>query len=280
MIQETISEIKDSLESSSIKLEKDYEIIVVNDCSTDNCEEILDKIKTDRISVIHHPINRGYGASLKTGIKHSKYDWVLIIDADGTYPAKSIPELLKYIPEYDMVVGSRTKKGAEIPFLRKIPKWCLNRLANYLSGAKIPDLNSGLRVMKKTFVEKFMHLLPNGFSFTTTITLAALTANDYLVKYIPIDYYRRKGEEKSKIRPIKDTLNFIQLIIRTVLYFNPLKILVPFSIFLFFLGVIIMILDYILLPFVLDITTAIIFLTAVQMLAIGMLAELIIKSRK
>lgn len=278
MIQKTVSEIRSCLEPNYAD---SYEIIAVNDCSTDNCEEILDKIKTDYISVIHHPINKGYGASLKTGIKHSKYDWVVIIDADNTYPAKSIPELLKYIPEYDMVVGARTKKGVKIPFLRKLPKWCLNKLANYLSQTKIPDLNSGLRVMKKTFIERFISILPNGFSFTTTITLAAFTTNDYHVKYVPIDYYQRRGAEKSKIKPIKDTLNFIQLIIKTVLYFNPLKIFVPLSIILFVSGITILIGRYFFTPFYrLEITIITLILTAIQMLAIGMLAELIIKSRR
>ena len=141
---------------------------------------------------------------------------------------------------------------------------------------KIPDLNSGLRVMNKHVLIKFMKILPDGFSFTTTISLAMLT-NDYQVKYIPIDYYERGG--RSKIRPIRDTLNFFQLIIRTVIYFDPLKIFLPMSIFLFFIGFILL-LYRIFIAQVFITTIIILFIASFQILAIGMLADLIDKRMK
>ncbi len=132
-----------------------------------------------------------------------------------------------------MVVGSRTGKDVNIPFIRKPAKWFLNFLANYLSGTHIPDLNSGLRVLKKTLVERYFNILPSGFSFTTTITLA-MSCNDYQVCYHPIDYYKRVG--KSKIRPIH-AYYFLLLIIRTIVFFNPLKIFLPLGGICFFAGI-------------------------------------------
>jgi glycosyltransferase involved in cell wall biosynthesis len=271
VVGETINGLKKEL----TRLNLDYEIIVVNDASTDKTKEILEK--TEGIKLINHPENRGYGAALKTGIKNSIYDWILIIDADGTYPNESIADLIKYASDYDMVVGARTGKKVKIPLIRRPAKWIINKLANYLSKTKIPDLNSGLRIMKKPLLEKFIHILPDGFSLTTTITLAALT-NDYTIKYIPINYSERVG--KSKIRPIRDTLIFFQLIIRTILYFNPLKVFVPFSLILFLLGVGIFFYSYFFMTRILDVTVAVILISSIQILAIGMIADLVTKTRK
>jgi len=132
-----------------------------------------------------------------------------------------------------MVVGARTGNKVHIPLIRKPAKWLIGKLANFLTEVKIPDLNSGLRIMRKEMVLKYMNILPSGFSFTLTITMAALT-NDYRVKYIHIDYLKRVGS--SKISPIKDMLNFLTLLVRTSLYFNPMKIFMLFSLILFLLA--------------------------------------------
>ena len=270
IIEQTIQSLKRELN----RLDLNYEIIVVNDGSTDKTKEILEKI--ENIKIINHPENKGYGAALKTGIKNSKHGWILIIDADKTYPVEAISGLIAHAPNYDMIVGARIGKKAKIPLIRKPAKWILNQLANYLSENKIPDLNSGLRIIRKPLIEKFIHILPNGFSFTTTITIAALT-NSYTVKYIPISYSKRVG--KSKFRPIRDTLNFFQLIIRTVLYFNPLKIFIPLSLILFLSGTGVFIYNYFFFPKVLDDTAAVLIISSIQILAIGMIADLIVKSR-
>ena len=123
-----------------------------------------------------------------------------------------------------MVVGSRTSQNVTYPLIRKIPKMFLVRYVSWLAGQEIPDMNSGLRAFKRTIAEKFLNILPNGFSFTTTITLSMIR-NNYDVQFIPIDYYPRIG--KSKIRPIKDTLRFIELIVRTGMYFAPLRVFLP-----------------------------------------------------
>jgi len=255
-------------------LEMECEVIVVDDGSKDNTAEIASQ--SGGVKVIQHPQNRGYGASLKTGIHHAKYDTIVITDADGTYPNGDIPKLLAEMEQYDceMVVGARTGENVRIPIVRKPAKWFINKLANYLSKTKIPDLNSGLRVMKKSIVEKYLGILPNGFSFTATITLAMLV-NAYLVRYIPIDYRKREG--KSKIRPIRDTLNFIQLITKTVLYFEPLRVFTPFSMIFILASLGVLLYSLFFSPQIMDITTLVLFVTGVQMLAIGMLADLINK---
>jgi hypothetical protein len=125
-----------------------------------------------------------------------------------------------------MLVGARIGDSVNIPLIRRPPKWVINQLANYMVGTKIPDLNSGMRIMKKEIIERFFNILPEGFSFTSTITIAMLS-NGYQVKYVPIDYHQRKG--KSKIRPFNDTLNFVRLIVRTVMFFDPLKVFLPIS---------------------------------------------------
>ena len=253
-------------------INQECEIIVVNDGSTDRTKDLLER--TPDIKVINHSKNCGYGAALKSGIRKSQGEYILIIDADGSYPVKSIPELISQIGDYDMVVGARTKPQNQIPISRKPTKYLLNKLANYLTGTKIPDLNSGLRMIKRDPLNQFFRLLPDGFSFTTTITLAFLT-NGYQVKYIPIDYYKREG--KSKIRPVRDTLNFFQLIIKTILYFNPLKIFIPLSLILLSLGFLVFIYSYLFTPKIMDVTIVILFVSAIQILAIGMIADLIVK---
>jgi len=247
-----------------------YEIIVVDDGSTDSTAE---KVKRTNARLIKHSENMGYGAAIKTGLNSSKYDIIVITDGDCTYPNNSIPELLHYIGEYEMVVGARIGDRVKIPTIRKPAKWIINQLANFLCGKKIPDLNSGLRVLKKPIVKQFIPLLPDGFSFTTTISLAMLT-NGYSVKYVPINYKERIG--KSKIRPIRDTLNFFQLIIRTVLYFNPLKIFIPTSLFILFISIL-MILYRVFISKAFGSVSVIFFVLSIQLLALGMIADLINK---
>lgn len=266
-IEDIVIELKKILRESNT----DYELIIVDDGSTDKSAEIIERL--DGIKFIRHSRNIGYGGALKTGIKKAKGNIIAITDADGTYPSEMIPELIKHVDEFDMVVGARAKDSKNISLLRKPAKWVLGKLANYLSETDIPDLNSGLRVFKKDVAIRFYHIFPPGFSFTTTITLA-MHCNDYDVKYIPIEYGKREG--KSKIRPIKDTLNFVQLIWRTVMYFNPLKIFLPLAAFLFFGFIVSLSFDIFVLDNLTD-KTIISFLAFIQIIALGLLADLIDK---
>ena len=267
-IRSVVQGIIETVESMDIE----YELIIVNDGSTDNTSRMVEGLS---VKLINHQKNKGYGAALKTGISNSKYENVLIIDADGTYAPEYIPVLLNFADENDMVVGARTGADVKIPLIRKPAKWILNQLANYLAEAKIPDLNSGIRIMKKSVINEFIRILPDGFSFTTTITLATLT-NDYQVEFVPINYNKRDG--KSKIRPIYDTLNFLQLIIRTIMYFNPLKVFLPFSLLFISAGICFLVRDLIHLN--LAQSSVLLLVTGGIVLSIGMLADLIDKRLK
>lgn len=206
-----------------------HELIVVDDGSTDKTAEEAER---HPVRLIRLQTNRGYGAALKAGIAAANYDWVLITDADGTYPPKAIPSLLAKAGEYDMVVGARIGENVHMPVIRRLPKWFLSRLASFLVEQPIPDLNSGLRVIRKSLVEEFKHLLPSGFSFTGTITMSLL-CNDYRVFYQPIDYYKRVGSSKFRV---SDVFQFFLLILRTVVYFNPLRVFIPLGGVLFLAG--------------------------------------------
>jgi len=258
------------------RIDLPVEIVFVDDGSDDGTAEILEELAAEGVRVIRHRVNRGYGAALKTGLRAASGEYVGITDADGTYPNDRFPEFMAAVREggYDMVVGARTGANARVPLVRRPAKWVLRWLANFLTGRRIPDLNSGMRVMKREAVERFIPILPDGFSFTTTITIAMMT-NGYAVKFIPVDYAARKG--KSKIRPIRDTLNFIQLICRTALYFNPLRVFLPLSAGLVLLAFMVLVGSWLLADRIMDVTFGVILMAAFIVLAIGLLADLIDK---
>ena len=201
---------------------------------------------------------------------------IVITDADGTYPEERIVHLLARIDAgAEMAVGARTGPDVEVPLLRRPAKTFLRLLASYLAGSRIRDLNSGLRAIRRELVLAYRPILPNGFSFTTTITLAALT-NGHRVDFVSIDYRKRSGS--SKIRPIRDTLGFLSLIVRTVLYFNPLKVFFPVAV-LIGLGLLGSIYYDIAVvqPSNLSDKTVLLFVALVQVLSVGLLADLVDK---
>lgn len=225
-IRQVLDEIVDSLPEGLIS----YEILVVDDGSTDRTAELAEEYARNcwqcSVRVIRCPERRGAGAARKVGIRQAQGDIVVMLDVDGTYPAHYIPELLRHFPAYDQVNGARTSEQGTLPWLRRPAKWFIRRLACYLTGHKIPDLNTGLKAFKRQAMLPWLWVVPDGFSCVTTMTLAFLT-NGYAVKYVPIDYRPRIG--RSKFHPIKDTLSYLSTVLRMVLYFRPLKIFLPLS---------------------------------------------------
>ncbi|MBL8841458.1 MAG: glycosyltransferase family 2 protein [Planctomycetes bacterium] len=207
----------------------EWELIVVDDGSADRTAE---EASGAGARVLRKLRNEGYGAALKTGIAAAKHGWILITDADGTYPTAAIPQLLEKAARNEMVVGARIGKNVHIPLVRRPAKWFLTKLASYLAGLRIPDLNSGLRLMRKPLVQRYEHLLPQGFSFTTTITLSC-ACNGHPMEFVAIDYAKRLGA--SKIKP-RHAYDFLLLILRTIVLFHPLKFFLPLGGLLFLAG--------------------------------------------
>lgn len=255
------------------------EIILVDDGSSDATSAIAEKAG---VRVIRHHENIGYGAALKTGIRAAKNETLVIIDADGTYPSDAIPQLLKKLDTADMAVGARHAQNKNIPLLRKPAKWILNRLARYITGQHIPDLNSGMRAFRRSFILDYFSLLPDRFSFTTTITVAAL-CDRYIVSYFDIEYEKRKG--KSKVAAW-DFVGFVTLVLRLSMLFNPLKIFVPVALISFFLGIAKLAFDIVIaiqnaggitfsffIHKVISTSSLMFFLSGLQILLIGMMAD-------
>jgi glycosyltransferase involved in cell wall biosynthesis len=205
------------------------EIIVVDDGSKDGTG---DAAEAAGVRVIRQEENSGYGYALKTGIAATQSRFVAIIDADGTYPVDKIADMLELCRNADMVVGDRGAAMKNVPLIRRPPKWILNTLANLLARRKIPDLNSGLRVFKRSSLERFVQLLPDGFSFTTTITLSMMCSNLRVI-YTPIEYSKRVGQ--SSMRPTA-FFTFILLVLRIIVFFQPLRVFMPLGGVLFLLG--------------------------------------------
>ncbi len=229
----TLKKTLDDLFNATEKIDAlSFEVIVIDDASTDSTAAVLSSIK--KITVLRNPYNLGYGASLKRGIREASGKWIFITDADGTYPLSLLPQLTTHMKEYDMIVGSRTTGVNEDSPFRKPAKAFLNKFASYLAGFKIPDLNSGMRLFKKDLCLEFWSFYPQRFSFTSTITMAFVKSG-YTIKYVPIDYFRRSG--RSSIVPT-DFFRFLAIICRIAFYFEPMKFFVPPSLIAVAIGLI------------------------------------------
>jgi glycosyltransferase involved in cell wall biosynthesis len=205
--------------------------VVVDDASDDSTSDILKSFSND-ILVAHHKINKGYGASLKTGINCAETEYIAFYDADGQHTPDDLIKLADSMSDHDMLVGQRGKDSHQ-DWLRKPGKWVLSKVANLLAGQKIPDLNSGLRVIRRDKIVNLLHLFPDGFSFSTTSTVAFMHLK-YNVDYFPIKVNKRVG--KSTVKQLKHGSSVMLLILRLIVLFNPLKVFIPVSIVLIFIG--------------------------------------------
>lgn len=224
-----IGNVIDDIKNELSKINSDYEIIVVNDHSTDDTEKIA---LQSGVKVISHPYNIGNGAAIKTGVRNCNGDVVVLMDSDGQHKAKEIAKMLKFSTQYDMVVGARisNKSGA---FHRNLANKIFNLFASYITHFKVRDLTSGFRIIKKNIIDNFLYLLPNTFSYPSTLTLA-LIRSGYSIKYVPISVEKRTG--KSKIKIFSDGIKFLVIILKIGTLFSPLRVFIPLSFMFFLLG--------------------------------------------
>ncbi len=213
-----------------IMLFPEAEVIVVDDGSTD---QTLAVANAAGARVIHHPYSKGNGAAIKTGARHASGDLLVFMDADGQHHAADIQRLLDKVAEgYDMVVGAR-QQGSQASIGRSIANGFYNKLASYVTGQNIEDLTSGFRLVKRQLFLKFLSLLPNGFSYPTTSTMAFFRAG-YAVAYVPIHAAQRQG--KSHIKPLQDGIRFLLIIFKICTLYSPLKLFLPISASVFVTG--------------------------------------------
>jgi polyisoprenyl-phosphate glycosyltransferase len=263
-----------------------YELVAYDDASTDDTLRRLREVAPQfpNLQVVHFDRNGGSGTVRRIGTQQARGEIVVWTDADMSYPNDRIPELVQILEKdhaIDQVVGARTSEQGTHKILRVPAKYFIRKLAEKLSNASIPDLNSGLRVFRKKVALPYMRLLPPGFSCVTTITLAFL-CNQHDVRYIPIEYAKRSG--KSKFHFVKDAYRYILQVLRMVMYFNPLRVLMPVALFLLGLGVVKGIYDIISStadghPLLIAVNTVLIVVTGLIIASLALLADLIVRSR-
>lgn len=232
--------IGDTLEKLvSRKYHEQYELILVDDGSEDSSAEIIGKYQ---VRLLRHHVNKGYGAALKTGIRAAGGERVIIMDSDGQHDPRYIEEIDRMLDDHDMVIGDRSKSSFQVRS-RKAGKRIIRWMGEYVVEQKLPDYNSGFRGFNKEIIKGMLHLMPNGFSFSTTSTLAFLKEG-YNVGTLEIEVYKRKGR-KSSVKMFRDGSKTMLLLFRIIMLFNPLKVFFPTSLITFILGIVFGIIGYV-----------------------------------
>ena len=281
--QKTVFNVIQNLKLELNKLNINYEIIIINDASTDNLKNILENISdaspagippsdgmiAKTIKIINHPYNKGNGAAIKTGARAAQYDWILTFDADGQHSPDYISDLLKYTDNYDLISGERI--GYQGPWIRQPGKKIIHWLARYLLGHKINDFNCGLRLIKRNEFLNFSHLYPDGFSCSTT-SIFAFLKEKLNIKFVPVKINRRENG-KSLVRP-KEALKYLMLIIRLIMLFSPLRIFLPISALFFLLFIILFANDMFISKFnnISD-STVLLLITSILIFFFGLIAD-------
>jgi polyisoprenyl-phosphate glycosyltransferase len=247
-----------------------YEVIVVDDASTDGSRAVARGL--DGLRLIELPVNRGSGYARRVGSLAARGEVVVWTDVDMTYPNDLMPELVRDLGSFDQVVGARTSEQGTHRWARVPAKWFIRRLAAYLANEPIPDLNSGFRAFRRSVLQQYVHLLPNGFSCVTTITLAFM-ANGYLVRYVPIEYRERAGRSKFHWR--RDSARYLLQVIRMVMSFNPLRVFLPVGGLLLLLALGKLGYDIVDKDWRITSNAIILMIVSLQILATGLLADLV-----
>jgi glycosyltransferase involved in cell wall biosynthesis len=258
-----------------------YELLAFDDASTDETLARLYEAapRFPHLQVVHFSRNGGSGTIRRIGTQQARGEIVVWTDADMTYPNERIPEIVQILekdPTLDQVVGARTSEQGTHKLLRVPAKWFIRKIAERLTNSQIPDLNSGFRAFRRQVSLPYLRLLPPGFSCVTTITLAFL-CNQHQVYYLPIEYAKRSGS--SKFHFVTDAYRYILQVLRMVMYFNPLKVLMPLALFLLGLGIAKGIYDMAAHPLLVAVDTVLIFVTGLIIASLALLADLIVRSR-
>jgi len=247
------------------------EILVIDDASTDGS---ADAARAAGARVVVSSRQLGYGASIKRGLRRANGEVIVILDADGTYPTAAIRPLLEAVLEgADHAVGARTGDSVAVPRIRRPAKWFVGRLAEGLTGQAIPDLNSGLRCFSADIARRYIDLLPNGFSLTTTLTVATLLEGLEVI-WVPIDYHARVG--RSKFRAIRDTANLLYCLVRAVATFRPMRVFGSMAALCAAVGLGTGVWDVFIQHNVGD-TTVLLALGALQLASLGLIADLVVR---
>jgi polyisoprenyl-phosphate glycosyltransferase len=268
-IELEVKRIRAALEAAGLS----FELICVDDGSTDGTREVVEAIPGIRRILL--PRNQGSGTARRIGTQQASGRVVVWTDADMTYPNERIPELVAELDQtWDQVVGARRSEAGTYKLVRVPAKWAIRKLASFLTNTDIPDLNSGLRAFKRSVAEPYLGLLPSGFSCVTTITLAFLS-NGHPVKYVPIDYFKRAG--RSKFHPFTDAYNYLLQVLRMVMYFNPLRVLMPVALTLLAATVVKAGIDLVVHDLRVAGSTVLVGLAAFNIMAIALLADLVVR---
>ncbi len=258
-----------------------YELLAIDDASTDlTLTRLRDAAPHyPHMSVVPFRRNGGSGTARRIGTQMARGQIVVWTDADMTYPNERIPELVQILrddPSYDQVVGARTSEEGTHKLLRVPAKWLIRKVAERLTNQRIPDLNSGLRAFRREVALPYLRLLPPGFSCVTTITLAFLS-NQHDIRYVDISYAKRAGT--SKFHFVRDAYRYILQVLRMVMYFDPLKVLMPLALWMVAIGLVKGVVDMVRHPFYFPASTVLLVVSGLLIGSLALLSDLVVRSR-
>jgi len=265
-IERVIHEMREALENAG-----EFEILVVDDGSRDSTAAIAEK---NGVHVVRHPLNMGYGAALKSGIRAAKHNHVIFFDADDSFYPEDIIRLLEYAQEFDMVIGARTDKEGE-PLSRAFLRWLFTRFSSFLVGRKFHDVNSGFRLVKRDIVTGLLSILPEKFSITTTMSILLYKEGRSIIE-VPVSV--KKQSRGNKLKVIRDGLSFPYMALRLSMYYDPFKVFSTPAVYLLTLGFLKLVYDFVMTRNMTD-SSILILLSGIQLLVLALLGDVIVKTR-